>query len=499
MRTMPRSLSDLRKFCDEIEKFLPCKLQRSKFRCTYLRVPRLTFGWHPLREPKRLQRKEIIFSQAKKLGFFEVPLRIRPFRSQARQAPRPALLAAALLFLAAAGAFGQAEKGLTDQFSLFWDVRTGNATDDKNYTGIITRSALIGFQQKGFKPVPSGSLAEVVPDLDRAKPLTETIVPKLAAMAKEQGSSFAVLVTYAGDEGGTVFAVRAWDLTGKIFYEFQEKVRSGLELYNRLNDATVEVAARAGAVTKTSPAATDQTGERQAKGYVQRIVVLSGDEGAEIWVNGVVRVGVVADGRLELPFQRLNLGSKFVVVARKSGYYDDTEEFTLDEEWMELPLRPLERKVDSELSFIYTVGQFIGFGAGYSFYAIPRQLYFGAENYFFLQLSDTLGSHAVVHDDLRVLMGLYLLSTPGVAFKVGISTGLGCVFSFIAMPDTPLYTDIYFNLININVEFRIWEVTFFVREEMKLGLAITNNLLGGGFYFIRGEIPIFSFGLKFGL
>jgi hypothetical protein len=67
------------------------------------------------------------------------------------------------------------------------------------------------------------------------------------------------------------------------------------------------------------------------------------------------------------------------------------------------------------------------------------------------------------------------------------------------MPDAPFYTDFYFNLINIYVEFRIWELTFFVREEMKLGLAITNNLLGGGFYFIRGEIPIFSFGLKFAL
>ena len=166
---------------------------------------------------------------------------------------------------------------------------------------------------------------------------------------------------------------------------------------------------------------------------------------------------------------------------------------------MEPPLRPLERLVEHELTFVYTVGQFVGFGAGYSFYAIPRRLYFGAEDYFYLQLSDTTGSHTVFHDDLRVLVGLYLISVPGVPFKVGISTGLGCIFSVIAMPNSPFFTDIYFNLINISVEFRIWEATFFVREEIKLGLGITDNLLGGGFYFIRGEIPIFSFGLKFGL
>ncbi|MBN2351144.1 MAG: hypothetical protein JXD23_01145 [Spirochaetales bacterium] len=409
------------------------------------------------------------------------------------------LLIAVLLCAAGAAVFGQAKSGLTDQFSFFWDVNTGDATENKNYTNIITRSALIGFQQKGFKPVPSGAMGDVVPEIDRTQPLSQTVIPRLAAMAKDQGSSFVVLVSYTGGQSGTVFELRAWDLSGKVFYEFQERVRSGLELYNRLNDATAQLISRAGAVAKSSPEGTEPAGERTAKGYVQRIVVLSGDEGAEIWVNGVVRVGVITDGRLELPFQRLNLGSKFTVVQRKPGYYDDTEEFILDREWMELPLRPLERKVEHELTFVYTVGQFVGFGAGYSFYAIPRQLYFGAENYFFLQLSDTMGSHTVFHDDLRALVGLYLISVPGMAFKVGISTGVGCIFTMIAMPDSPLYTDIYFNVININVEFRLWEVTFFVREEMKLGLAVTNNLLGGGFYFIRGEIPIFSFGARIGL
>ncbi len=408
------------------------------------------------------------------------------------------LFIAILLCAAGTGAFGQAKTGLTDQFSLFWDVRAGDATETKNYTGIITRSALIGFQEKGFKPVPTGALAEIIPDLDRSQPLSQTVIPKLAATAKDQGSSFVVLVSYATDQSGALFDVRAWDLSGKMLYETRDRVRSGLELYNRLNDATAALVARVGATVKTAPETTPR-GEQTAKGYVQRVVVLSGDEGAEIWVNGVIRAGVIADGRLELPFQRLNLGSKFTVVERKPGYFDDAEEFVLDKEWMELPLRPLERKVEHELTFVYTVGQFVGFGAGYSFYAIPRQLYFGAENYVFLQLSDTMGSHVVFHDDLRLLVGLYLISVPGVPFKVGVSAGAGCIFTVISMPGTPLYTDIYFNLININVEFRLWEITFFVREEMKLGLAITNNLLGGGFYFIRGEIPIFSFGAKIGL
>ena len=208
------------------------------------------------------------------------------------------LFAAVLLCAAGTGAFGQAKTGLTDQFALFWDVRTGNAADDQSYTGIITRSALIGFQEKGFKPVPAGTVAGLIPDLDRTQPLAQTVIPKLSAAAKDQGSSFVVLISYIGDVSGGTFAMRAWDLSGKTFYDFQEKVRSGLELYNRLNDATAEVAARAGTVAKTSPEAAENPQEQKPKGYVQRIVVLSGDEGAEIWLNGVVRAGVIADGRL---------------------------------------------------------------------------------------------------------------------------------------------------------------------------------------------------------
>jgi hypothetical protein len=195
----------------------------------------------------------------------------------------------------------------------------------------------------------------------------------------------------------------------------------------------------------------------------------------------------------------LNVGSKLVVEKRKNGFYSDTEEVALDDEWVEYSLRPLEKQSMSEGVFVYTLGQFVGFGIGYYLHVIPRQLYLGVENYFYLQTSDVLGNHAVIHDDIRLLAGFYLISVPGVPIKVGLSTGAGCILTYLQVPPNPLFTDFYFNLLNIIVEFRLWDIVFFVREEFKLGLGLGNNLLGAQFFLIRGNIPIFSFGAKLGL
>jgi hypothetical protein len=390
---------------------------------------------------------------------------------------------------------GQEKAASANQLAFAWDVRIGAPEENRKFAEIIARSAGISFERKGFSPLPAGDVGTVLPGLDRSRPAEETIVPKMAALAKEQGSNFLVVIGYYVENDNTFLEVRGWDLAGGKFYDFKQEARSGLELYNRLNDALGALAVKADTIKGVTPDTTPKT-ERVSKGYVQQIVVLSGDEGAEIYVNGVMRVGVITDGRLALPFMPLNLGTKLVIEKRREGYYSDTEEFRLDEEWVELPLRPMERQVSHELAFIYTLGQFLGFGAGWHYHIAPRTFFLGAEEYFYLQVSDSTNSHAVVHNDLRVLAGMYLLNTPGVAFKVALSTGAGFILTLLTIPPYPLYTDFYFNLINITVEFKIGDLSFYVREETKLGLGIGDNLLGGGFYLIRGEIPIFSFGAK---
>lgn len=382
-----------------------------------------------------------------------------------------------------------------NQLAFAWDVRMGDAEQNRKFAEIIARSAGIGLERKGFSPLPAGDVTVILPGLDRTRPADETIKPKLVALAEEQGSRFAVLVSYYTQDVDVILEVRGWDLAGARFFEYKAEARSGLELYNRLNDAIIALAAAADKLRGVTPDSTPKE-QRVAKGYVQQIILLSGDEGAEIYVNGVMRVGVITDGRLALPFMPLNLGSKLVIEKRREGYYSDTEEFRLDEEWVELQLRPMERQVLHELAFVYTVGQFLGFGLGWHFHVVPRTVFLGAEEYFYLQVSDKSSSHTVLHNDLRVLAGLYLLSSPGVAFKVSLSTGAGLILTLLTIPPYPLYTDFYFNLINITVEFRIGDIAFYVREETKLGLGIGDNLLGGSFFLINGEVPIFSFGMK---
>ncbi len=400
-----------------------------------------------------------------------------------------------LLVLTGTALSAQEKAAPANQLAFAWDVRVGDPEENRKFAEIIARSAGISFERKGFSPIPIGDVGTLLPGLDQSRPVAETILPKLIELAASQGSKFTVLIGYYPEAGDLILEVRGWDLAGARFYDFKAEAKSGLELYNRLNDAITALSLAANKIRGVSPD-TRPKEERVAKGYVQQIIVLSGDEGAEIYVNGVMRVGVITDGRLALPFMPLNLGAKLIIEKRRTGYYNDTEEFRLDREWIELPLRPLEKTVVHEVAFVYTLGQFLGFGLGWHFHVAPRKIFLGVEEYFYLQVSDSAASHAVVHNDFRILAGLYILSAPGVAFKVALSTGAGVILTLLTIPPYPLYTDFYFNLINITVEFKIGDISFYVREESKLGLGIGDNLLGGGFFMIRGEIPIFSFGAK---
>ncbi|HEQ72104.1 MAG TPA: hypothetical protein ENN69_06410 [Spirochaetia bacterium] len=401
-----------------------------------------------------------------------------------------------IFFLTAGFCFGQARTGLTDQLALFWDVTIGSASENSRYAEIIARSTLVGLERRGFKPVPGGTLASVVPSLDRSRPVEEAALPRLIELAKEHGSSFVVLVSYYREEPFFTLEIRAWDLAGRRFYNFKENARTALEVYNRLEVGTSDLVRRAGRVEQTPDRGETENGaERTPRGYVQEVVLLSGDEGCEIYINGVIRAGVITDGRLSLHMP-LSVGSKLSIEKRLEDHFTDVEEFTLTDEWLEIPLRPMERIVVHEGLLIYTMGQFVGFGIGYRYYIVPGSIYVGGENYFFLQTSDVVGNNTVFHDDLRALAGLYLVNVPGVPLKVEIATGLGCIFTYLQVPPNPLFTDFYFNMLNITVEFKFWQITFFIREEIKLGLGIGNNLLGGDFFFIRGNLPIMSLGAK---
>lgn len=400
------------------------------------------------------------------------------------------------IFFSLAGALGFGE--LTGKLTLFWDVRLSSQLEKTQYADVIARSGVITLQRLGLTPISGGPLEDLLPGVDRGAPLAAASLKVLAAAAREQGSSFFIIISYFIEKDGVnqYLEARAYNADESV-YNFavyaKKQVRTGLEVYNRLNEAIALLIKNA----DIAGASTDDALETlEIRGYVQSITLLSQDEGAEITINQLQSVGVIKDGRLRLPSIPFNVGDTISITKKREGYVTHTEEFVLDEEWVELVLSPMEKTVRHEGMFIYTLGQFEGFGLGYRYHIEPRQFFVGGENYFFLQTGTSLDSHTVIHDDIRALVGVYLLAAPGVPFRIEISAGVGCIFTILSVPPNPLFVDLYVNLLNICVEFRIWEITLFVREEMKLGLGLFNNLLGFNFFFINGSIPIFSFGVK---
>jgi len=377
----------------------------------------------------------------------------------------------------------------------------GNTVDDSRYAEIIARSAKIELEQKGFAVIPAGTVesftgSRSIPE--DPEEFQKNALPALLENAAKAGSGFVMVILYHGDAASATFTVFAWNNEGKRITVFKDRVRSGLELYTRMSVAADEFASGAGKVQTSGTTTTTTTveGGKEERGFVQQIVFYSWDEGAEIYVNKVIRAGVIVDGRLTLPYMPMPLNSKLVVEKRKNGYYPNTEEFSLDGEWMELRLSPLEKISSHEGVFLYGLGQFAGFGIGYYNNLIPKMLFIGAENYFYIQFGSSTESNPVFHDDIRLLVGIYLLSDPNVPIRLNLSTGAGVIFTFLSIPDSPVYTDFYFNLVNITLEFRAWNAIVFLREEFKLGLGLGDNILGQKFFLVAGRISPITFGMK---
>jgi hypothetical protein len=65
-------------------------------------------------------------------------------------------------------------------------------------------------------------------------------------------------------------------------------------------------------------------------------------------------------------------------------------------------------------------------------------------------------------------------------FRVGLSTGLGMIVTYFSLPEQPVYTDFYINVINLWLEWNWSRWTTYLRSEALYGLGIGQDLLGRG-------------------
>ncbi|MBN1836100.1 MAG: hypothetical protein JW820_09640, partial [Spirochaetales bacterium] len=213
---------------------------------------------------------------------------------------------------------------------------------------------------------------------------------------------------------------------------------------------------------------------------VKEITLLSPDEDAEIYLAGEQLVGRIQQGALTLPYFPLAVGSTIRIEKRREGYYTSTEDLEIVEPRVEITLRPLTPRTRWATELTWSTKQLLGFGLAQRWYPVTDILFLALEHYLYLQHDLTETGRAVFHHDLELLVGGYPFSRVDARFRIGLSTGLGMIVTYFSLPDQPVYTDFYFNVINLWLEWNWVRWAVFAGSEAKYAFGIGQNLLGRG-------------------
>jgi len=389
----------------------------------------------------------------------------------------------------------QAYSVVPNQVSIFSDVRLQSAAENTTYRSVLPRNTGSELENRGYSTVPGGELSLLLTgqELPVQGIPPANVINIMKQQAGKQMSKFFCLVRYIKQDNLVSFTVFFWNIDGGLIVNYSAPDAEGLAIYNRLNAAVALFVKKQGeGKTITIAGGKNGAGPKQ---YVKEIILYSKDEGAEIWLKGKEKLGTIKNGQLILPYMPLTVGSTIEIEKKKKGSYDSTETLSLTGEKSEIRLLPMEKIYGSGLYFTWTTGQFVGLGVGYLGNVDERFVYWGVENYFFLQASKVHDMHPVIHDDIRGLLLVKFRFAEGFPFTISYSYGAGMIFSLLDAKNAPLYVDFYVNPANLHLEYAVNDYVFFLRIEYKIALGLGKNLLGSDLIGIIDGLPLFTLGV----
>ena len=229
----------------------------------------------------------------------------------------------------------------------------------------------------------------------------------------------------------------------------------------------------------------------EPSGGLRMIQFTSPLEGMEVHIAGEVKAGEIKDGKLDFYSSGMTPGSPLTVEKRMDGYHAARQTVGAAET---MALAPLRKKTDYAFELNTTFGQLFGFGGAARYYLIPDGIFACVSVYPYAQLPIGPGGANVLHTDAACSAGLYLFFPPDFPFRMGISTGLGGIFSAV-LSSTPLaFMDLYFNVANVWLELNLDGISFHLRSEIKYALGLGGDALGRGV--IRwGVLPPLTLGV----
>jgi hypothetical protein len=402
-----------------------------------------------------------------------------------RQLLFPCLFACLGFLLPAAGAAAQ-EAASEISVCVFVIADLSDSRDNLEFQYVIRSQLELELSEAGFQVIEGSSWEPVRDRLGYTdRDLTEGT--NAVKTGDAVGAQIVVTGFYRVENDRIVLELKAYDVLQRAF--ITGVLRTGtvdLSMYTLIDTAVARMLPEIRLLASERPPEDVQ--------QVKEITLFSQDEGAEVYIAGEQLVGRIQQGVLTLPYFPLAVGSTIRIEKRKAGYYTSSEDLEITAPRVEVTLRPLARRTRWATELTWSTKQLVGFGLAQRWYPVTDILFLAAEHYFYLQTNFAKGGSVAFHNDLELLVGGYPFSRVDARFRIALSTGFGMIVTYFSLPDQPVYTDFYLNVINLAVEWNWSRWMTYLRSEALYSLGIGTDLLGRG---MMGNGAILTLGVMY--
>jgi hypothetical protein len=227
------------------------------------------------------------------------------------------------------------------------------------------------------------------------------------------------------------------------------------------------------------------------------IVLLSKDEGADIFWQGHQPIGKITDGKLTAPYYPFPSNTVLDITIEKKGWRSKTVTIALNPATLEYPLPALDKLRVEELHVFDQGGRLLGLGGEYRNYFIPDWAFWSAEAYPFVQMRPGIeGTRPVLHLDLGGSAGTWLYFSADSWFRFGLQSALWLGTTVTSSSKTPgAYLDGIIVPFGVLLEWNVFGVLIDNRIQVPFSLGLPTGVEPQRWMLIDGTFPMLSIGV----
>jgi hypothetical protein len=211
--------------------------------------------------------------------------------------------------------------------------------------------------------------------------------------------------------------------------------------------------------------------------------------------------GVVGEEPLEAAYAPFKAGESIAVELSAPDAWPRTIELKKGPTEKTIVLPPLVRRADGAGSASLEMGRLPGFVLGYRWYPVEDRLFAYAENALWASVGTEKGSRAVLHDELRGGLALYLNPLPDTPFRFTLGAGISGIATFLTEApgfEAPLGFDLCLEPVRFGFEFHWPEWAIVVTQRMTYSVGLDSGFLHQGWSEFANGFPVFvSVGVLF--